>query len=102
MDISNIEWHDTKIYRVIEDTEAKTLTMEVSYPVDWENNLFEKRLLVFEKAHHYQVVEDVHCAGSPTILDANVIGTDGQFTKLRLETTNGYRELSCVAVRVSE
>ena len=57
MDISGIHFHDTEIHRVTEDTAARTLTMEVTYPVDWEQNVFEKRLLIFDDVHHYQVAE---------------------------------------------
>ena len=51
MDISAIHFHDTQILRVIEDCVTSTLTMEVEYPVDWERDVFEKRLLVFDDVH---------------------------------------------------
>ena len=95
MDISAIHFHDTQILRVIEDCGADTLTMEVEYPVDWERNVFEKRLLVFEGVHGYQVF-DGPFAGYPTILDASIIGTEGRWSRLRLETNAGRRELSCL------
>jgi hypothetical protein len=102
MDISSIHFHDTKIHRVIEDADAKTLTMEVTYPVDWERSVFEKRLLKFDDVHHYQVVEWELFGGPPTTLDAEIVGTDGRWSRLRLETNAGHRELSCVAVRLIE
>jgi hypothetical protein len=102
MDISAIHFHDTKIHRFIEDAYAKTLTMEVTYPVDWERNVFEKRLLIFEDVHHYQVMEWELFGGEPTILDVEIVSTDDRWSRLRLETNAGHRELSCDAVRVSE
>ncbi|MEZ5384583.1 MAG: hypothetical protein R3F13_03615 [Prosthecobacter sp.] len=102
MDISDIHFHDTKIHRVIEDAGAKTLTMEVTYPVDWEQNIFEKRLLIFEDVHHYQVVEWELFGGEPTILRAEVVGTADKWSKLRLDTNAGFRMLNCVSVRLSE
>ena len=101
MDISTIHFHDTQILRVIEDCAADTLTMEVEYPVDWERNVFEKRLLVFEDVHAYQIF-DGPFQGCPTILDASIIGTDGRWSRLRLETNAGRRELSCTALRLIE
>jgi hypothetical protein len=101
MDISTIHFHDTQILRVIEDCEADTLTMEVEYPVDCERNVFEKRLLIFEDVHAYQIF-DSPFQGCPTILDASIIGTDGRWSRLRLETNAGRRELSCTAVRLIE
>ena len=99
MDISTIHFHDTQILRVIEDCEADTLTMEVEYPVDWEHNVFEKRLLVFEDVHGYQTF-DGPFQGCPTILDASIVSTDGRWSRVRLETNAGHRELSCTAVRL--
>ena len=99
MDISAIHFHDTQILRVIEDCVMNTLTMEVEYPVDWERNVFEKRLLVFDDVHSYQVFEQPF-DGSPTILDAEVVATQGRWSRLRLDTNAGRRELSCTAVRL--
>ena len=99
MDISTIHFHDTQILRVIEDCAADTLTMDVEYPVDWERNVFEKRRLVFEDVHGYRVF-DGPFEGCPTILDASIISTEGRWSKVRLETNAGWRELSCTAVRL--
>ena len=99
MDISNIHFHDTLILRVIEDAAADTLTMEVEYPVDWENNIFEPRLLIFEDVHGYQIF-DGPFDGRPTILGASIISTDGRWSRIRLETNAGNRELNCKSVRL--
>ena len=101
MDISAIHFHDTQILRVIEDCIADTLTMEVEYPVDWERNVFERRLLVFDDVHSYQVFEQPF-HGSPTILDVEVVATEGEWSRLRLDTNAGRRELSCTGVRLCE
>lgn len=100
MDLSGIHFQDTRILRVIEDTAADTLTMEVSYPLDWEQNLFEPRHLVFHDAHSYAVAEGPF-QGSPDILDVEVIGTSGRWSRLRLETSAGQREVSCVSVSLT-
>ena len=99
MDISSIHFHDTLILRVIEDCAADTLTMEVEYPVDWERNVFERRLLIFDDVHSYQVFEGAF-QGSPTILEAEIVGTEGRWSRLRLDTNAGRRELSCTGVRL--
>ena len=99
MDISSIHFHDTQILRVIEDAGANRLTMEVEYPVDWEHNVFEKRFLVFEDVHGYQTF-DGPFQGCPTILAASIISTNGRWSRVRLETNAGIRELSCTAVRL--
>jgi len=99
MDISSIHFHDTEILRVIEDTATDILTMEVDYPVDWQNNKFEKRLLIFNNVLNYQVFEGPF-HGCPTILEVSVVDTTGDRSRLRLETTAGYRELTCSAVKL--
>lgn len=99
MDLDSIQFHDTRILRVIEDTESNTLTMEVEYPVDWENNRFEKRKIIFDDILNYRVVEGTF-QESPTILDVKVISEDGCRTRIRLETNAGERELCCSAVRL--
>ena len=101
MEISDIYVHDAQLHRVIEDIETDTLTMEVEYPVDSERNVFERRLLVFDDVHSYQVFEQPF-HGSPTILDAEVVATEGRWIRLRLDTNAGRRELSCTGVRLCE
>ncbi len=88
VNISGIDFHDTRILYVIEDTAADTLTMDVEYPTDWEHNRFERRFLTFSDAHNYQVFE-VPFSGPPTILAAEVIGTSERRSRLRLETKRG-------------
>ncbi|MEI9961945.1 MAG: hypothetical protein WDM76_12675 [Limisphaerales bacterium] len=101
MDISTIHFHDTQILKVIEDTQTDTFTMEVEYPVDWENNQFEKRRLIFMDAIDYKISE-ISFQGSLTILDAKIISKDDRRSRIRLETNAGYRELSCTSVQLSE
>ena len=101
MDLASIHFHDTEILRVIEDCGANTLTMEVEYPVDWEHNVFERRLLIFDDVHSYQVFEQPF-DGSPMILDAEIVGSEGRWSRLRLDTNAGRRELNCTAVRLCE
>lgn len=97
--ISDIHFHDTRILRVIEDTATDTLTMEVEYPADWENKRFVPGTLLFTNAHNYQVFEGPF-EGPATILAADIIGNSGRWSRLRLQTNAGYREVTCVAVNL--
>jgi hypothetical protein len=101
MDISNIYVHDGRLIRVIEDTERNTLTMEVELPVNPESDDLVPRLLVFDDVHGYQVF-DGPFEGIPAILDMQVLGQQGRWRKVRIDTNAGYRELYCTAVRVVE
>jgi hypothetical protein len=99
MDISDIYVHDGRLLRVIEDAEGPTLTMECELPAnEWSDDLVPK-LLVFEDVYRYRVCEGA-IVGCPTLLRLEIIGERNGRTTLRLDTTAGYRELDCKAVRI--
>lgn len=100
MKIADIYVHDAQLYRVIEDCGAATVAMEVDLPFLERNEEQEPRLLVFEEAYNYQVFEQPW-SGSLTILDMHVVGEEGRYQKVRIETNAGYRELWCTNVRVT-
>ena len=102
VDVSNIYVHDGKLLRVIEDAQKETVTMEVLLPADPMNVDLVPRLLVFEGVYGYQISEGP-VMGCPTILNLSVVeklGRLGISSRVRLDTTHGYRELCCTAVRV--
>src|SRR6266436_9450820 len=101
MDICSIYVHDGTLLRVIEDPAQSRLTMEVELPVLERDEQLEPRVLVFEDVYGYQVVEGC-INGCPTLLDLSVVGQEGRWTRLRLDTTVGYREILCGSVRVFE
>ena len=101
MDISNIYVHDGRLLRVIEDTERTTLTMEVELPASPESEELVPRLLVFEDVHGYRVFEGPF-HGIPAILDMQIVGEQGRWRQVRIDTSAGHRELYCAAVRVVE
>jgi len=99
MDISTIYIHDGRLLRVIEDAEAATLTMECELPAsEWSDDLVP-RLLVFEGVSNYRVCEGAS-VGGPTLLNMEIVVERNGRTSLRLDTTAGYRELDCRAVRI--
>ena len=101
MDISKIYVHDGRLLRVIEDTERNTLTMEVELPASPECDDLVPRLLVFEDVFGYQVF-DGPFEGIPAILDMQIVGEQGRWWQVRVDTNAGRRELFCTAVRVVE
>ena len=101
MDISNIYIHDGRLLRVVEDSETAKLTMECELPTnEWSDDLAPK-LLVFEDVCNYRVYEG-EIVGPPTLLELEIFGERDGRTCLRLDTTAGYRELDCRAVRVTD
>ncbi|MCW5558853.1 MAG: hypothetical protein KIT22_13625 [Verrucomicrobiae bacterium] len=101
MNISDIYVHDAQLHRVIEDIETNTLTMEVELPILKRDEQQEPRLLVFDDAYNYQVFEQPWY-GIVTILDMHIVGEQGRWHHVRIETNAGYRELFCTGVRVLE
>lgn len=99
MDPASICVHDGTLLRVVEDPAQSRLTMDVELPVLERGEPLEPRLLIFEGVYGYQVVEG--CSnGCPTLLDLSVAGQEGRWTRFRLDTTVGYREILCASVRV--
>lgn len=101
MDISAIYVHDGTLLRVIEEPAQSRLIMEVELPVLEKTEELEARLLVFEDVYAYQVVEGC-INGCPILLDLSVVGYEGRWTRVRLDTTVGYREILCTSVRVEQ
>jgi hypothetical protein len=101
MNLSGIYVHDGRLLRVIEDAERDTLTMEVELPVTPDSDELFQRLLVFDDVHGYQVF-DGPFQGVPAILDMQVVGEQGRWRRVRIDTNAGHRELFCTGVRVIE
>jgi hypothetical protein len=104
VDVSGIYVHDGKLLRVIEDAQKQTVTMEVLLPAEPTSDELVPHRLVFDDVYGYQIFEGRQF-GCPIILDMSVIerlGNLGKWSRVRLDTTHGYRELCCTAVRVCD
>ncbi|HSU57330.1 MAG TPA: hypothetical protein VLT36_25030 [Candidatus Dormibacteraeota bacterium] len=99
MDISAIYVHDGTLLRVTEDPANSRVTMDVELPALERNEQLKPRLLVFDDVYGYEVHEGC-INGCPTLLDLSVVGQEGRWTRIRLDTTVGHREILCAAVRV--
>jgi hypothetical protein len=92
MDLTDIHFHDSRLIRVTEAADAHDLYFEVMYPVNWENNCFELREIVFLDVLEYRVDEGPF-SGAPTILDAYDNGVNGAYRSVTLQTNAGTRSL---------
>ena len=101
MTVSDIYVHDGTLLRVIEEPEHARLTMEVELRMLNRDEQLEPRRLVFDDVYGYQVVEGC-MNGCPTLLDITVVGQEGRWSRVRLDTTVGYREILCSSGRVLE
>jgi hypothetical protein len=94
-------FHDSRIYRVVENAESDELGFEVMYPVDWDNNQFAPRTIVFKDVLRYAVDEGPF-AGKPTILEVSEAEQQLGRVSVRIETNAGSRMLLCTGVEIRE
>ena len=99
MNLSAIHFHDCRLKRVTEITASDDYLFEVEYPIDWEQNQFAPRTIVFRNVLEYSVHEGAF-QGPPTLLDVLVGEQVGRHYRLRIETNAGYRTLLCSNVEL--
>ena len=68
MNLDDIHFHDCTLNHVVEDTLADTLSFEVSYPIDWQKNIFAPRTIQFSAYQNYEV-HGISFQGPPTLLE---------------------------------
>ena len=98
MDLTEINFHDLEITRVIEETDASDLFMEIEYPID-DENVYEPRRLVFRDFLEYEVHE-IDFYGPSTILNVTEVRREGERSLLRVDTNAGFRQLLCKKVEL--
>jgi len=102
MIIDQISFHDSQILKVTENSGEQILDFLLSFPTDWENSIFENKILRFENVILYEM-EEIPFAGLPTILNIVNLGeVKKDFgseknnwkvmrNKIRIETNAGNR-----------
>jgi hypothetical protein len=99
MKLGDIHFHDSKLVRVVELVEQHDLLFEVEYPVDWEHNVFESRVIAFRDVLYYRVAEGPF-VGAPTLLDAYDCGQAEGNRQVTLQTNAGTRSLHFRAIEL--
>ena len=102
MNIDDYSFHDAQILNVTENSEHHSLEFLIDFPVDWNNNIFEHRILKFSDVITY-CIKEIPFAGCPTILDivnfGVIVKTFGEGrnelkikrTKIEIQTNAGDR-----------
>ncbi len=99
MNLEEIHFHDSILLSVVEDTQSDEIRFEVDYPTDWENNIYQKRIILFKEVLNYQVLEGAF-HGPPTILDVSILAEKNNRTSIRIDTNAGYRLLEFETVKI--
>lgn len=76
MNIDDFSLHDSEILEAKEASD-QTIDFLINYCTDWQNNVFERRILRFKNVINYHI-DEIPFAGRPTILQ---IVNLGQITK---------------------
>jgi hypothetical protein len=77
MNIDDFDFHDSQILSVTENTQDHYLDFLLDFPTNWQDNIFEKRILRFTEVIFYNI-DEIPFFGQPTILE---IVNFGQVTK---------------------
>jgi hypothetical protein len=97
MKLEDIHFHDARLLQVVEYPEVDDSVLRVDYPVDWENNIFEPRSIVFHDVLNY-TVEEGPFSGRPTLLDDEEITSQSNRQRVILKTNAGTRSLEFSSV----
>ena len=100
-ELKEIHFHDSELESLIELPMKDQLILNVQYPTDWEKNEFEPRSIVFHGFVELEIKE-IPFEGNPTILDALVITTEGEYATVKLETNAGYRLVKAKSVNLED
>ena len=73
MIIDEVSFHDSEILSVHETTEKQQIDFVILFPIDWEDNIFEKKILRFSDVTYY-CIEEIPFSGTQTILEINNLG----------------------------
>lgn len=104
MIINEVSFHDSQILKVIENPDGQILDFFIDFPTNWENNIFEHKILRFEDVTFYSL-EEIPYIGLPTILNIIDLGQTSKAysnsrnelvvvrNKVKIETTIGNRIL---------
>ena len=100
MKLEDIHFHDSQIIQVVEYPDVDDLVLQVDYPVDWDNNIFERRFIVFHDVLNYTVNEGPF-SGAPTLLDVKNKGVVSGRQSIVLQTNAGTRSLEFSRVELT-
>ena len=99
-ELNEIFFHDSRILKVEETTSEQNVVFYLYYPVDWENNVFEPRRLIFKDVTYYEV-DQIPFLGQPAILEYELLSKTEERTTIVIETNAGKRKISFKALELT-
>ncbi len=110
MQLSDYSFHDSVILKVTEHPADQALSFLIDFPVDWDNNIFEKRNLRFNYVIAYSINE-IPFGQNPTIMDIEEHGSiatdfgsgiNAQRNLITIVTNAGKRTLQYTTVELTK
>ena len=107
-----ISFHDAAILEVKEDTFNQTIDFLLDFPTDWENNIFEKKVLRFKGVVFY-LKKEMPFSGYTTIMEIALNDDEPSYNilpsvfeptkyKAKINTTAGIRLIEFSSVEMLE
>ena len=102
MNINDLDFHDSAILSVTENTQQHYLDFLLEFPIKGEDNIFELRILRFNEVIFY-TIDEIPFFGQPTILEIINFGQvskswgsgrnfiEAKKTKIEIQTNAGNR-----------
>ena len=101
MNIDDLDCHDAKILNVTENTQDRYLDFLLNFPTNWEDNIFELRILRFTEVIFYNI-DQMPFSGKPAIFQIINLGPvtkswgagrnfEETRTKIEIQTNAGNR-----------
>jgi|SRR6266540_2335157 len=94
-EISGLDLKDATIVRVIEETDHRKLTFELSYPLTESDPDFKRKNLTFWSCRRYVIEEEYYFFGQPIIKGVEIDKRDCEGMIFRIQTNYGHREVRC-------
>jgi len=94
-DVSGLDLNDATIIRVIEDTDLRNLTFELTYPLTEHDSDFKRKNVTFCTCRRYLVEEEFCFFGQPMIKGVEIDDRGSEGIIFRIQTNYGFREVSC-------
>ncbi len=93
--VSGLDLKDATIIRVIEDTDLRNLTFELSYPLTEHDSDFKLKNVKFCTCRRYLVEEEFYFFGQPIIKSVEIDDRGSEGIIFRIQTNYGFREVRC-------
>ena len=96
-ELNNIHWHDSILLSSVEVTANDLLALNVKYPENVQEGIYSDKAIMFNGFYAMEIHEKP-TADSPTLISAEIVSRENGYSKVRIETSAGYRLVTAEGV----